>query len=963
MTRIKALTGSIAAKFAVILLALGAMTSAALVIGLLVFGALSDALRVFIDENLPGIEASVEVTASTGAVQGAMTDVLLAEDPEALEQASARLQEHVGALKAAAQHLSADAEAEIDRLLADLDIANAAMIRSLERSMRERARVREMVSGFVALSEDANGELVGLADDSYFELQIGGEETVETVTSTLNALVNDEFKRMTALMRVRAEINLLSGLTLVLADEPDMFVEVILGDLASASLAELEAATLSLPDDAVASDHMAQITAAGQFFRERQEQKDYQRADLRQEVLALRQATAAALSSAIDDVSFELAVEAEEAATGNEAAIRTLLDVQVNRMRDAAEIDSSIKAVLAKALLGVAAQDANAAAGAQSAVDGALHHLDDVLAGRELPEALAAILDDIHAIVATGNGVVQARRRMLEAQSEASARSNASGEAIARIVDTARGNAAQAVSAVVTGSEGILTRADTARGQFSTIALASLILLLAAPVFTWWLILRPMARVTQATERLSRGDLGPVEGFDKTGGEIGRMAMALKVFRDGMIERQSMQAAEEARAAEERQRQREEEARERAREEEARAAERQREEEARAREAAEAEEREKIRAAAEEERQARAAEQQQVVDRLATALDQLAAGDLTVTIDTEFAGTYESLRRNFNAAVETLAELITALTASAGIVNTTSQDISAAAKDLARRTENSAATLEETSAAVAQLSESAGSTADRAREADRIMQITRDNTKTSQTTVHGAVETMTEVEASSAAISKIVDLIDDIAFQTNLLALNAGVEAARAGEQGRGFAVVAMEVRSLAHRSSDAAKEINDLINATRDRITRGVAQVGEAGDALNGILDLVSDVSEQITAIAGAANEQSSGVREISLAVAQLDQATQDNAAMFEESAASSQLLTEEARTLFDLSARFRTSDAAAPQGAATESHPEGATGRSPSSAPEAPPAAVAFEEIHESEASRIPVPFARSA
>nr|WP_256471730.1 methyl-accepting chemotaxis protein [Oceanicola sp. 502str15] len=471
---------------------------------------------------------------------------------------------------------------------------------------------------------------------------------------------------------------------------------------------------------------------------------------------------------------------------------------------------------------------------------------------------------------------------------------------------------------VVASSEEILSQADVARAEFKIIAIASLILLLAAPILTWALILRPMARVTQATERLSRGDLAPVEGFDRTGGEIGRMAGALKVFRDGMIERQKMQEAEAEREAQAREKEREAEARERARAAEAEAAERKREEETRQREAAEAEERERIRAAAEEERKARADEQELVVERLATALDQLAAGDLTVSIDTEFAGTYESLRRNFNAAVLTLEQLITALSASADTVKTTSQDISAAAKDLARRTESSAATLEQTSAAVTELSESAGATADRAREADRIMQVTRDNAESSQSTVRGAVATMTEVEASSAAISKIVDLIDDIAFQTNLLALNAGVEAARAGEQGRGFAVVAMEVRSLAHRSSDAAKEINGLINATRDRITRGVSQVGEAGDALDGILDLVSEVSGQITAIAGAANEQSSGVREISHAVAQLDRATQDNAAMFEQSAASSQLLTEEARTLFDLSARFRTHESAAPEGAA---------------------------------------------
>ncbi|MCO6383481.1 methyl-accepting chemotaxis protein [Oceanicola sp. 502str15] len=918
MTRIRSFFGGIATKFGLIFMALGAMVLAAVAIGMFVFGALSGALQAFIDENLPGIEASMEVTAQTGAVQGALNGVLLAGDAGALKTAGTELQDGVTALKAATRRLAPGAREEIDPLLAELDIANAAMVRALEERFSEQDRVREMVEAFVTLSDEANGAMVGLGDDAYFELQIGGEDTVETVKATLGALVKEEFSQMLALMRARAEINLLSGLTLVLADEPDMFMEVILGDLAAESLAQLDTALSELPEGAVPAVLMGEIAASAEFFRARQEQNDYQRADLRQEVLSQRQASATAVNGAIEAMNAALTERAQEAASGNEAAIRTLLDEQVSKMRTSSEIGISVKAVLAKALLGAAAQDVGTAAGAQASVDDALNHLDGLLAGHELPESLVAVMDEMHQIVAAEGGVVDARRQMLEARNAAFRRSNVSGAAIAQIVEAARGNAQLAMTEVVASSEEILSQADVARAEFKIIAIASLILLLAAPILTWALILRPMARVTQATERLSRGDLAPVEGFDRTGGEIGRMAGALKVFRDGMIERQKMQEAEAEREAQAREKEREAEARERARAAEAEAAERKREEETRQREAAEAEERERIRAAAEEERKARADEQELVVERLATALDQLAAGDLTVSIDTEFAGTYESLRRNFNAAVLTLEQLITALSASADTVKTTSQDISAAAKDLARRTESSAATLEQTSAAVTELSESAGATADRAREADRIMQVTRDNAESSQSTVRGAVATMTEVEASSAAISKIVDLIDDIAFQTNLLALNAGVEAARAGEQGRGFAVVAMEVRSLAHRSSDAAKEINGLINATRDRITRGVSQVGEAGDALDGILDLVSEVSGQITAIAGAANEQSSGVREISHAVAQLDRATQDNAAMFEQSAASSQLLTEEARTLFDLSARFRTHESAAPEGAA---------------------------------------------
>ena len=309
--------------------------------------------------------------------------------------------------------------------------------------------------------------------------------------------------------------------------------------------------------------------------------------------------------------------------------------------------------------------------------------------------------------------------------------------------------------------------------------------------------------------------------------------------------------------------------------------------------------------------QCRQNDQAMVVGALSVGLENLSAGNLSETIDTPFTADYETLRANFNRTVQRLNQTITEVVAGSRSIRERVETISAATGDLSLRTNNQAATLEETAAALDQLTASVKAAADGAREVEGIVRSARREAEESGRVVVDAVGAMTGIEKSSGQISQIIGVIDDIAFQTNLLALNAGVEAARAGEAGRGFAVVASEVRALAQRSSDASREIKELIGSSTQFVSRGVASVGAAGKALTAMADRVSEISTLVSGIAAAAVEQSNGLAEVNIGVTQLDQVAQKNASMVEESMNITQSLERDVIGLHKLVSQFTTTSA----------------------------------------------------
>ena len=317
----------------------------------------------------------------------------------------------------------------------------------------------------------------------------------------------------------------------------------------------------------------------------------------------------------------------------------------------------------------------------------------------------------------------------------------------------------------------------------------------------------------------------------------------------------------------------------------------------------------RIEAEAAAERTRAAAEQNAVISAVAARLEAMARGDLALRIAEPFPPAYETLRASFNEAAADLDQLLGRVTAAARQIATGSSEIRSASDDLARRTEAQASAIATNSEATATLATGIRKTAARAEAVNRTTAEAQADASTGGAVVERAIAAMTAIEQSSSEIAQIVSIIDGIAFQTNLLALNAGVEAARAGDAGKGFAVVANEVRALAQRSADAAQDIKTLIGASSAQVGAGVELVGKTGTVLRTIVERITGIGSAISSIAAESADQVEALGTVSASFNRIDQVTQQNAAMVEESNAAAHSLLREAETLQDLVARFRLS------------------------------------------------------
>ncbi|NKN36665.1 HAMP domain-containing protein [Agrobacterium sp. a22-2] len=398
------------------------------------------------------------------------------------------------------------------------------------------------------------------------------------------------------------------------------------------------------------------------------------------------------------------------------------------------------------------------------------------------------------------------------------------------------------------------------------------------------LVGQPLQTITDRITALQNGDNQTPVQYRQNGDEIGFLARALEVFRNDAIAK-----IEQERRVEEQRRSIEDE---------------------RARHARAAEQ--------------TADTQRQVVATLAAALAELSRGNFTTHLD-ELEPEFTRLQMDFNQMVDAVAAAISEIKRASIAVETGSDQLASSADQLAKRTESQAASLEQTAAALHQVTSTVSTSSKNAESAGLLVSEAKAGAQASASIVRNAIGAMDRIQDSSVKIGQIIGVIDEIAFQTNLLALNAGVEAARAGEAGKGFAVVAQEVRELAQRSARAAKEIKQLITASNQEVSAGVSLVNDTGNALLKIEEQVNHINDSIVLIVSSYREQSSGLREINTAINQMDQMTQQNAAMVEETNAACHELLSQSRLLQNASGGFVVAGAtqSRPAPAAVHSRP----------------------------------------
>ncbi|MDT3687577.1 MAG: methyl-accepting chemotaxis protein [Pseudorhodoplanes sp.] len=331
------------------------------------------------------------------------------------------------------------------------------------------------------------------------------------------------------------------------------------------------------------------------------------------------------------------------------------------------------------------------------------------------------------------------------------------------------------------------------------------------------------------------------------------------------------------------------------------------------------------------------AQHAKIVDSIAQGLRNLAEGNLTFRM-TDLPESYRQIRDDFNGAMAQLQDTIRNIVISSAEVSNAAAEIATSTTDLSQRTEEQAASLEQTSSSMEQMAATVKKNAENAQHANQLTRQTREVADRGGAVVAQAVAAMAEIEQSSGRISDIISVIDEIARQTNLLALNAAVEAARAGEAGRGFAVVASEVRTLAQRSSQAAKDIKDLIISSADQVKNGVDLVNRAGGSLNEILDSIRQVADIMAEMTNASAEQAGGIEEINKALNQMDEVTQQNSALVEENAASAKMLEQQSETMDRRIGAFRLDEAdmAASRSAGRRGHAASAKSSPHESAPQ---------------------------
>ena len=838
--------------------------------------------------RVPDLISRTEVLNIAGKMRDIFSSMLLSDDHDSVENLGLAAGNALNELET---FIDPESDAANETAALRRNILQLAESRQAE--FRHREEVFSILDTLNNITEETDKLLNSSRERTTFNLILKSNETVDLVDSTLSNLVENDFAAFNLALQARAYLNYHAGIAMALSGTTDSSYRALLSELAASADLGLD----SLVPQFGQFENLQSLADPISEFRDAAKGSLLGAKSDINNIVAKRNEADKAIISALDDIEFNLFITTSEVQEENKAAIRDLIDVQVSRILTSARLAAAMRSTVVAALEAGSARYDEQISAKTEILQKLSTSLKDFMQNET--EDTAFQIQRLIEAVDPQNGISAARKQELAARARSADVAADAASHLLLISSYASDAVATSLNAIATSSDDLSEKMIASETRILQISAGAGVVLLLSYFGALITIVRPLKKVAAETERLSEGNLDSIDGMDKYGGEIGRMVGALKIFRTRMLDRirleQEQKAAEEAQEETRIKAARAElEAREREQAIEAQRANERLETERR-----EAKKREELQAKADAERKARADELNAVVTALAGGLVKLSEGNLDARIHDAFPEAYAKLKEDFNLAIERLSGLLFNITDAGQTIREASHEISASAIDLSQRTEASASTLEETARSLRELAKSVQSTATGAESANEIGRHTVQTAEIGAGVVQDCVTSMNSVESSSKQISKVVAVIDDIAFQTNLLALNAGVEAARAGESGRGFAVVASEVRALAQRSSDAAREINQLITDSEKVVAQGVEATGKAGNSLQDIVSAVSEMASQIAEITAAAVEQSASIDEISKAAGELDNNTQQNAALFEETTAANQRLSSEALSL----------------------------------------------------------------
>lgn len=733
-----------------------------------------------------------------------------------------------------------------------------------------RVRLDRQLEAVHKLHNKIAEALVPIVDKSYYEAITKAEDIGKAGDQTVKTLVDDGMQMMQTVVQIGSETNLVTGLLTAgaLTTSPSMLA--MLEDRFTASAQRASKQLAKLPNDERYNNlrertsnllKLADFKAGGA--------SDNEAARL-QNVFRAHEGLANILITLIDDLNFDTVMQGEQAVKRTSKMIKELVNHQLTDFRNALELKIQTHLIASLLSEGAVAKDSAALMPILDRFATSSYQLL-MASGNLKDEKIQKDLDELLALGSNSDNIFLLRGQELSAGADA-ARVIEENVKIQKQLD-------QAVSTLVKETETTMKHGtsllleDLAHNRMVLVSVALLSLLAAGAIAYFYVqrsLIRRLTALGDTMRRLSSGENDVAVPAAEDRDELGDMARAVLVFRDAAIEKQRLeaQAAESRRLAEE----------ERARNEAAKA--------------------EAARQVA------------QVVDGLGRGLERLAQGDLTYRVRENWADEYRKIQDDFNGAIDQLHETLKAIADSTREVSNAASEISSSTTDLSQRTEEQAASLEQTSASMEEISATVRKNAENAQHANKLTKETWGIADRGGAVVAEAVSAMARIEESSRRISDIISVIDEIARQTNLLALNAAVEAARAGEAGRGFAVVASEVRSLAQRSSQAAKDIKDLITNSSTQVKDGVELVNRAGTSLNEIVQSIKQVADLVADIANASSEQAAGLEQITKALSQMDEVTQQNSALVEENAATAKTLEDQQTAMSERVGFFRFGD-----------------------------------------------------